>query len=260
MGIISKRSQWLVLPLFILVTSCAPNKVGFSGGIPDSPSSPSSSLLGCTTNLGNTKIKTKMLFIVDMSESNQITPGCSLGAGCSDPNKRMRSGSIEKFFRDYGNYTNFSWGFVGFQGESSTSLIRGFSDREDMATAINTFKRTSDWGQTPYLAALDRAKEIISNDSDLHTTEQIQYLILFMSDGEPSDSTAEQLVDEVKSISALAKKKITFNTVYYGPGTAPEANLLSDLAKTGGGHFLNTNTNPTGLDFAIKDILEIPCP
>jgi hypothetical protein len=84
--------------------------------------------------------------------------------------------------------------------------------------------------------------------------------VVFMSDGQPTDSNTTALTSEVQSIVNLLPGKITFNTVYYGNNDAMAAGLLQNMAQVGGGNFLNTATNPMGLDFAISDLIVVPCP
>jgi len=172
----------------------------------------------------------------------------------------MRYGSMDKFLQDYGSHANFSWGFDVFADTSATAMVNGFGGAPIMQSALNSFYNTPDGGQTPYMAALNLAESTIQNDPDLHSSLNPQYLIVFMSDGQPTDSTAAQLTSKVSEMVSLSPGKITFNTVYYGPGVATEAGLLQSLAQTGNGHFLNTNTNPSGLDFSIQDVVAVPCP
>lgn len=201
-----------------------------------------------------------MLFIVDTSGSNQGSSGCKLGSSCTDPGKQMRSGSIDKFFDDYGSRSNFQWNVEYFQDTYANSLINGFGNGSAMQAAMSQFMTIKDQGQTPYLAALSLAENTIKNDPDLNSSLDPQYLIVFMSDGQPTDTDATGAVNEVRDIVGLSPGKITFNTVYYGAGAATEAGLVQSMAQAGNGHFLNTNTNPTGLDFEIQDVINVPCP
>jgi hypothetical protein len=222
----------------------------------------------CSTNLGTTTELTKMLFIVDMSGSNQSAPGCTLGPDCTDPGKKMRAGSIQKFFNDYGMKSNFAWGFEIFHGTGSTPLIMDtagnpiFSNATAMQSAINTFEGMTDSDNTPYMAALDTATTTIANDPDLHSKNNPQYIVVFMSDGQPDGAgdTASAITSQVQAIVGLLPGKITFNTVYYGTGDATAAGLLQSMSQVGHGNFLNTSVNPTGLDFAIGDLVVVPCP
>ena len=105
----------------------------------------------------------------------------------------MRSGSIQQFFTDYGSKTNFDWGFIYFQGSTATPLITDhagdpiFGPAADMSNAITLFNSVVDEGYTPYRAALAMASNAISNDPDLNSTLKPKYILVFMSDGQPTD-------------------------------------------------------------------------
>ncbi len=220
----------------------------------------------CDTDLGTTKKATKMLFIVDESGSNQGSAGCTLGPNCTDANKTMRAGSISRFFTHYGNRANFSWAFETFQDTKATPLIQSggmpvFSDATAMQNAITAFKAGTDAGGTPYMAALNTATQTIANDPDLNSTIDPQYIVVFMSDGQPDASDAgSTLLSQVNTIMNLHPGRVTVSTVYYGTGDATAAGLLQSMAQIGHGNFLNTSVNPTGLDFEISDLVNIPCP
>lgn len=246
--------RWIAALALVWNSGCSPQKVLFEPGPLNNEKN------NCSSDLGKTSVLTKMLFIIDMSGSNEGTVGCSLGSGCTDPAKKMRYGSVDAFFDDYATRTNFNWNFNIFQGTTAMNLVNGFGDANAMQNGINAFLNKTDEGNTPYLAALNLAEQTIAADPDLNSAKKPQYLIVFMSDGQPTDATAETLENEVERIVDLSPGRVTFNTVYYGTGAATEAGLLESLAQKGNGHFLNTNTNPTGLDFAIKDVINVPCP
>lgn len=232
------------------------------GGTPPGGTPPGSS---CSGNLGTTVELTKMLFVIDMSGSNQSAAGCAISATCTDPGKKMRGGSIQTFFNQYGPKTNFQWGFDVFQGTTATGLINNgasFGNAAEMQSAINTFMGMTDQDNTPYMAALTMAEQAIANDPDLNGPNNPQYLVVFMSDGQPdgTNDTTANILSEIDQIIALAPSKITFNGVYYGQGDPVAAGLIQSMATEGHGNFLNTYANPNGLDFQINDIIKVPCP
>lgn len=220
----------------------------------------------CTTTLSTTNIMTKMLFIVDMSGSNQSSTNCTLSSSCTDPGKKVRAGSLQAFFNDYGQRSNFQWSFSTFKVSSATALINAgspwspiFGPATSMQNAINTFSVMEDSGGTPYMAALNQATTAISFDPDLNSAAKPQYLVVFMSDGQPSDTSNYDLIrSTVKKIVNLAPGRITFNAVYYGPSNNVATNLMQSMALEGSGKFLNTNTDPAGLKFKITDAISLP--
>jgi predicted P-loop ATPase len=62
----------------------------------------------------------------------------------------------------------------------------------------------------------------------------------------------------VRQILAARPGQVTFNTVFYGAADAQASGRLSLMARTGNGYFLDTNTNPTGKDFLISNIVDVP--
>ncbi len=162
----------------------------------------------CTSQLATTEVLTKMLFVIDMSGSNELKPGCAIGENCTDPGKKMRAGSLQAFFNDYGPRANFKWAFNIFQGSSSTALINNgkpsepvFALASDMQSAINNFKTKTDEDYTPYLKAIDLATTAISLDPDLNSSKNPQYIVVFMSDGQPTDASKNTIVTAVKKLA-----------------------------------------------------------
>jgi hypothetical protein len=276
----SGNSQLLLMSAIMLVGMTACSKVQFSPTDPNGTSTQLGTTPGgttpggggpgggqCDSNLGTTKELTKMLFIVDMSGSNMGAADCTLGPNCTDLNKKMRAGSITRFFTHYGNRVNFNWAFETFQGTTANALISSaagmptFSDANAMQSAITTFTSEADSGGTPYMAALNLATTTIANDPDLNGGNNPQYIVVFMSDGQPdAGDAASTILNQVNTMVGLRPGKITFNAVYYGTGDATAAGLLQSMSQIGHGNFLNTSVNPTGLDFEIDDLVQVPCP
>ena len=264
---------WKWLPLWTFLSATACSNVNFvptdsslkEGAQATTPKTPPGSTT-CTGNLGSTTRLTKMIFVLDMSGSNSSSPGCALGPNCTDDGKKMRAGSIQKFFDDYGSHSNFTWALEVFQGTTASALTGGtnlgFTNALGMQSAITNFESLPDAGDTPYVAALDMARAAIAGDADLNSVKNPQYIIVFMSDGQPDGAgdTPGTILGEIAAIEALSPGKISFNSVYYGNGDLTPAGLLQSMAAAGDGNFLNTNSNPTGLDFKISDLINVPCP
>lgn len=221
----------------------------------------------CSTSLSTTTVPTKMLFVIDMSGSNESAPGCALGPSCTDEAKKMRAGSIQTFLNEYGSRGNFAWAFNIFKGTTSTALINNglptspiFSHANAMQTAITNFKGLPDSDLTPYMAALKLATTVISNDPDLKSPLNPQYIVVFMSDGQPNGTgdTPSNILAQIKTITDLSPGRVSFNAVYYGPSNKTASDLIQQMATNGKGNFLNTNTNPTGLSFSISDLVSVP--
>ncbi len=83
-----------------------------------------------------------------------------------------------------------------------------------------------------------------------------------MSDGQPTGANdlAQNILSQISTLIGLSPGNVSFNTVYYGTGDATAAGLLREMSVRGKGNFLNTNANPSGLDFNISDLINVPCP
>lgn len=203
----------------------------------------------CREELRSLTVPVKPIFVVDTSGSNKKDPG-------SDPDKAVRGGSIQRFFNSYGPKGNFAWTFITFSGSAATTLTSN-SNSTGMQSAINLFLNDTDDGNTPYVAALDAAKNAI--DADSGRTSGTKYIVVFLSDGLPNPTVSDSTLNsKVGAIVNAAPGQVSFNAVYYGPADAQASGRLQMMAGTGGGNFLNTNTNPTGNAFLISDLVIVP--
>jgi hypothetical protein len=197
------------IPLLMnLVAACSP--VNFSTvdnhngpGVVTNSTPPPTPPPGQTCTIETVYRKTKIMFVVDASGSNNDPSGGvynDMGNGQnqwfpnSDPAKRFRGGAINNFFSTYQHKTNFSWSFSTFQGDSAHAYIGTdsnprFSNPSDMSNAISAFYGASDSGKTPFAAGLAMAAQAIRNDPDKDTADQPNYFVIFLSDGFPTDYT-----------------------------------------------------------------------
>lgn len=210
----------------------------------------------CHPILTTLNVPIKLLFVVDISGSNLEADDGSPG---SDPNKNFRGGSITQFFADYVRYSNFYWGFITFNNSSTRSLISpAFSNNGySMQNAINAFYNTPDIGTTPFVPAIQAAKNAIASDTT--RTANTKYIVVFLSDGLPvPDVNTSTLVSEVQKVVNTVPGQVTFNTIYYGIYNPTASSRLSSMANAGGGLFLDTNANPSGRDFQIDHVINVP--
>jgi len=219
----------------------------------------------CHAQLLQATVPIKVLFVVDMSGSNF---GEYFRAG-TDPDRRVRGGSIQKFFDDYKAKSNFNWGFIGFRGSQALALInngdtgsgRFSASVSDMSAALSTFNGMFDSGLTPYKAALSMATQIIQ--ADTLASSDTKYVVVFLSDGMPTDyppgsAGDAEMTKDVSALTSILPGRVSFNTVYYGEVDASASGRLRDMSLAGGGEFLDTNNNPTGKSFYIADYINIP--
>lgn len=224
----------------------------------DTTSDSGSSTISCAEQLQSVTVPVKMLFIVDTSGSNAddyIYSG-------TDSDKSLRGGSIDEFFAEYKVKDNFSWGFITFSGISATSLIGSDSSPTftssvtTMSSAISNFYKISDYGGTPYVAALDLAAKAVTNDTTYSSTDK--YVVIFLSDGVPDPVVADDvLASKVKNVLAQHSGQVTFNTVYYGPTSSSASSRLRAMAGAGNGQFLDVSSASAQQSFKIEDVAQV---
>ncbi len=273
------KKQWLVvlISLVCMVGFQNCSKVEFSGtedsatkgGNPDLPGDPGGNPGGddgggtidqpCE-DVAAIQRHTKIVFVVDTSGSN--VKNCRSGdmdcVPATDPMKAFRGGAIETFFNKYQAKTNFEWGFFTFSGSSARSLIDdGVSERlsntaAEMSQAIVDFKSVKDEGGTPYKAALSLVKRTIEADADLNAASDPQYVVVFISDGYPSDYNivgdfaSSQAASDIDALKAVAPGRVSLSSIFYGNLQEPEAvQLLTDMAARGDGQFKNVAAGGT---------------
>lgn len=213
-------------------------------------------ILSCHDELNKIKTPVKLMFVIDISGSN-------VHNGASDPNKEVRGDSIQEFFDQYKQHSNFSWGMSVFNYNSAHTLIGNnahplfTNSTNTMQNAIDYFFTLDDEGGTPYRPAISMAKKAIQQDSTY--TSDTKYVVVFLSDGYPdpyvNDSTLES---DISGLINVYPNQITFNTIYYGDLDQGTAERLEMMAEVGNGQFLDTNENPTGKYFEISHIINVP--
>lgn len=210
----------------------------------------------CTQQLGTTTMPIKVMFVVDTSGSNA-------GTGGSDPNKSVRGGSISQFFTSYRSRANFSWGFLYFSGSIASSLIGGTaspqftSNPSLMQQAVSAFYGVADSGLTPYMAAINLARQAIQSDAP-SAAANTKYVVVFLSDGLPDPVVDDATLRAgVQALLGVRPNQVSFNAIYYGEVNATANARLQMMASTGAGQFLDTNNNPTGKQFVISDVINV---
>lgn len=214
----------------------------------------------CREVLQTIQVPVKVLFVVDTSGSNLQADDGGIG---SDPYKTYRGNSIQAFFNSYSTMPNFSWGFITFQDYTANAII-GWSPEQpaftasplDMQQAIESFYQIEDNYNTPYRSALGLASSAIYGD--FPSTPHTKYVVVFLSDGMPVPSVAEQtLISDVQNLVATAPGQVSFNTIYYGSINQEASTRLYNMSVAGLGRFLDTNT-PNGRSFPIESVIRIP--
>ena len=141
-----------------------------------------------------------------------------------------------------------------------------FGTSRDLIQALSQFTQFDGFGGTSYGSAIDAVQTMISEDS---TTTQWNYVLVFMSDGQPTDinsPAAQNLKSMVHSLQASAqlhKGLLTVSTVLFDPahdwGYQDSINNLAAMASEGKGQFVDTNKISTG-SLQIDDLISVPGP
>jgi hypothetical protein len=211
---------------------------------------------------------TKIMFLVDQSGSNCSQTGnpppCDTSG--TDFDKSYRLSVMQNFINGHLNNNNLYYGFISFHDVGGVAYINDGSDADatfsnvpaDINNAINRFETTMDEGGTPYRAALAMATQAVATDRAASNATTSKYYIVLMSDGQPSDYGSPpdqtQIDTDVTTLLSTAGTGTTLSTIYYNPlNIATDANLLLQMATTGGGGFDNTNTQ--GRNVPLEQII-----
>lgn len=228
----------------------------------------------CSTNQISVSRPAKVLFVVDQSGSN-VQGADGLSSVGTDPDKKFRLSVLQKFYNDYSKKENVSWGLAAFNNGQAKNLMQNslgitvpFSSKaSDFKNAITTFSKRSDVGGTPYKSALNLITGIIALDR-LSAPAHVIYLVVFLTDGYPTDYCAsdlsssnctgptlnQKIFDDVVAIKNLVPDSVQLSTAYYGLPDTSAANRLQQMALAGSGQFVDTNKS-TGVQ--LNDLIKV---
>ncbi len=231
---------------------------------------PTATPVKCVDTIEQTTDNLRIIFMVDNSGSTLDT----------DLNQIIRAQTIENFLTKYGAKTNFSYSFGFFDDDTYVFNIANqkfvnatrkglppnvFGDSGDLAQALRLFSKVRGFGGTNYGQAVDAVKDMINQD---HKSKiSWNYVLVFMSDGQPSDISApvaEHLKSMIELVMNAAVKRsalATASMVLFDPAEdaqyASSKRNLSAMAEQGKGQFFDTNFPPAG-GLAIDDIISVP--
>ena len=213
----------------------------------------------CTEVPQPTEFPVRILFIVDISQSMNITdpmPNPCAQAACFT----RRATAVEDILNTYPAGNGVEYGLITFQSSvaietrDSSGQLGGFTASSDEVKlrlpALNVGV-----GETNYVGALDTAYEMLQQDMialDTTARSRARYVIVFISDGLPSPTSVEygmpdDIRQAVQNIASLQKQQrlaeIAFHTVYLSAPDTPDSvqlqakELLAEMANLGGGTF-----------------------
>lgn len=257
----------------------------------------------CTVTYNNVVTPVKVLFLIDKTGSNKDNSNTPTVDDGTDTTKTWRLNAINDLRNNLpldifsfnitlfrGNPTNINDGYRygGAGGELTKSLIDGFSNNSaTINSAISNFLADPDQGKTPYEAALEKAKQIISKD--ILTDNISKYSVILVTDGYPDPNLATKTdcglracdsnngsdADLPKSIIKarsfvdgvvnIDPKRVNVNTVYYysfKQRINSAIDILSNMADAGKGVFIETSSN-SGQSIEFHNVIRVPanvCP
>lgn len=188
----------------------------------------------CTEDPDTLVFPVKVWFVIDDSGSMQT----------NDPNQK-RYAEPKSLATRMEKPGVFFFGAETFAGDANgakriTQPNRFTDSAATFGQNIDAAKNPGNGG-TPYLAALNFTFGELSDDvrKDPVSARRSRYVIIFLSDGAPTDSQPPQILEAVKTIMSLKKDvgAITLNTVFLGGPTGTTQTLLETMATEGGGIF-----------------------
>jgi Mg-chelatase subunit ChlD len=209
----------------------------------------------CSLNNQNVTVNAKVLFLVDTSGSN------ATGNNPSDPNKVWRLATLNRFINQYQSKSNFYVGLVNFAGTTAASdMSANFSNSSSVIQqGVMNLENIGDNGNTPYKAALAKAKQMISAELSAAGSKATDlYAVVMISDGMPTDYKAvSDMNPDLSALMALAPGRISLNSVfYYGNNhDASQVNYLKAIAQQGQGAFIEANSSG---NLNISDVIQVP--
>ena len=242
---ILKYPEKLILLLFVITLSGCVDVKLIPGKTSEGISIPSKKddNVFCITDPVKESGSTKMIFVVDVSGSN----------GQNDADGSKRADSIDKFVRTLSVEGSYQYGLITFAG-GSTSVIKdndgnpGFTyDLNEFYKATQTIRDNPAGGGTNYLPAIAMTKRAIKNDINRFPDERSSYVVFFISDGRPNDKgSISKIVDLIGDVDiTIDGRKIYLSAAFYGGESRDAINRLEEMAKEGGGGFVNFENGET---------------
>jgi hypothetical protein len=205
----------------------------------------------CTEDPATLIFPVKVWFIID--DSGSMTQ--------SDPNQKRYSEAKAVATRLAAPGRMF-WGAETFAGNADGA--KRVTQPERFTDSASTFGMNIDKvanpgsGGTPYLAALNFAFGELSDEvrKDPVLARRTRFVVIFLSDGVPTDSQQPQILEAVSTIMSLKRDVggITLNTVFLGgAGGSAATTILEAMAKSGEGTF-KSFANGDALTFESFDL------
>jgi hypothetical protein len=213
----------------------------------------------CTEVPSPTEFPVRILFVVDISQSMNVTDPppnpCATGACFS-----RRASAVEDILNTYPPGNGVEYGLITFQSSvaiqtrDASGTLGGFTASSDEVKvrlpALNVAV-----GETNYVGALETAYEMLQQDMialEATARGRARYVIVFFSDGLPAPRTVEhgmpdEIREAVENIAGLRKQQrlaeVALHTVYLAAPDTPDSvqleakELLAGMAKMSNGTY-----------------------
>jgi len=213
----------------------------------------------CTEVPSPTEFPVRILFIVDISQSMNVTDPvpdpCPTGACFT-----RRATAVEEILNTYPPGNGVQYGLITFessvaiQTKDATGTLGGFTDSAD-EVKVRLPALNAAVGETNYVGALDTAYTMLQQDMialSATARSRARYVIVFISDGLPSPRTVEHgmpddIRQSVENIAGLQKQQrlaeVARHTVYLAAPATPDSvqleakELLAGMAQLGNGTY-----------------------
>lgn len=192
----------------------------------------------------------KIWFVIDdsgsmaTSDSNQRRYSAvkDLATNLAQPDRRF-----------FGGETFADNGASRFSNPRFTDDVKAFNAMVDGVTNPGN-------GATPYLSALNVTYDELFADirENASMARRTRYVIIFLSDGNPTDSGESEIIAATQTIMGLSSSVggITLNTVYLGGGSDVAEAVLQKMAEVGKGLY-KSFPNGDALDYSGFDFSSI---
>jgi von Willebrand factor type A domain/Bacterial TSP3 repeat len=212
----------------------------------------------CTETPSPTEFPVRILFIVDISQSMNVTDPvpdpCPTGACFT-----RRATAVEEVLNTYPPGNGVEYGLITFQSSVAIQTkdangLGGFTDSAD-EVKVRLPALNSAVGETNYVGALETAYEMLQQNMialEATARSRARYVIVFISDGLPAPRTVEHgmpddIRDAVNNIAGLRKQQrlaeVALHTVYLAAPDTPDSvqleakELLAGMAQLGNGTY-----------------------
>ena len=213
----------------------------------------------CTEAPSPTEFPVRILFIVDISQSMNVTDPvpnpCATGACFT-----RRAAAVEEVLNAYPPGNGVEYGLITFQSsvaiqtKDATGMLGGFTDSAD-EVKVRLPALNAAVGETNYVGALETSYEMLLQCMialAASARSRARYVIVFISDGLPSPRTVEHgmpddIRDAVNNIAGLRKQQrlaeVALHTVYLAAPDTPDSvqleakELLAGMAQLGNGTY-----------------------